>query len=119
MNVILNKNQIKKLYEKTRKDKYYFIESTPELVKLTNVEYQEKLELLNEKIKECDLGIFKSAEYFLYEDKKNRLLNDDCWELQSRLNNFQPEHDKEMEEKFMIEVDDEDCCYLDKLEKTN
>lgn len=119
MKVILNKYKIKKLYELTHKEKYYFIESTPELVKLTNVEYQEKLENLDYKMKECNNGLFKSAEYFLYEDQKNRLLVDDCWELQSRLNNFEPEHIKEMNEEYMIEIDDEDCCYIDKLEKKN
>ena len=115
----LTKYQIKNLYEITHKKKYKFPETTKELLKLCHVEYQEKLSALENKMKQNDFGLFKSAEYFVYEQMKNNLLKDDVWDLQWKLEHFEECYDKEMSKSYLIDIDDEDCCYIDKLEKTN
>ena len=85
----LTKYQIKNLYEITHKEKYKFPETTKELLKLCHVEYQEKLSALENKMKQNDFGLFKSAEYFVYEQMKNNLLKDDVWDLQWKLEHFE------------------------------
>ena len=47
---VITKKQLKRLYEITKKEKYNFPYTTPELLKLCHVEYQEKLEYLDEEI---------------------------------------------------------------------
>ena len=115
----LTKKQIKTLYEITKKEKYHMEFTTPELLKLCHVEYQEKLDFLTEKMKECDLGIFKTAEYFSYEERKKNLLRDECWDLQWKLEHFEECLENELKENITMDIDDEDCCYIDELEEKN
>lgn len=119
MKKVLTKYQIKKLYDITKKEKYYFPLPTIELLKLTNVEYQEKLDYLDKEMKKCDLGIFKTAEFFSLEERKKNLLRDECWDLQWRIEHFNEELDKDMNTTYLIEIDDEDCNYIDELEEKN
>lgn len=116
---ILTKYQIKRLYDITKKEKYYFPITTPELLKLCHVEYQEKLEYLDEEMKKCDMGLFKTAEYFSLEERKKNLLRDECFDLQWKLEHYEEQLDLEMKKLYKIDIDDEDCNYIDKLEKTN
>ena len=115
----ITKKQLKRLYEITKKEKYYFPITTPELLKLCHVEYQETLEYLDEEMKKCDMGLFKTAEYFSLEERKKNLLRDECWDLQWKLKHYNEIIEKELIENILVDIDDEDCCYIDELEEQN
>ena len=116
MIVNLTKYQIKDLYNKTKKEKYYFPETTKELLILCNVNYQEKYDYYTKKMEENN-GLLKTADYFFYEMKRDNLLKDDCWDLQWKLNHFDEEIKNELDKIYEVDIDDEDCCYIDKLEE--
>ena len=115
---VLQGFDIQKLYVRTGKRKYkinlipdsYFIEH--------NEQYQKLYKQLSEEMEKSIVKIgdteIKTSYYIQYEERRNNLIEKECFELKWQLEHFNEE--VILKKFYIIEVDDEDCSDNDLLD---